>query len=113
MSKKTFTGGINTLLEGSVSKQEKPAQAQERPVEPPEVKQEPKTTQDKKPKYYRQPRATFLIDTNRVETLKAIAYWERKKIKDLIDEALKTFIDSRSPEDIQKALTEYKKLNTK
>lgn len=112
MSKKTFTGGINTLLEGSVSK-EKPAQAQERPVKPPEVKQEPKTAQDKKPKYYRQPRATFLIDTDRVETLKAIAYWERKKIKDLIDEALKTFIESRNPEDIQKALTEYKKLNTK
>ena len=112
MSKKTFTGGINTLLGGSGTKQEKPAQ--DEPVKPPEVKQEPtKTAQEKKPKYYRQPRATFLIDTDRVETLKAIAYWERKKIKDLIDEALKTFIDSRNPEDIQKALTEYKKLNTK
>jgi hypothetical protein len=111
MSKKNFSGGLNTLLEGSIAKQEKPAQ--DEPVKA-GIKQEAfKPAEDKKPKGYRQPRATFLIDEDKVETLKAIAYWERKKIKDLIEEALDSVISSRNPEEIQKALIEFKKLNTK
>ena len=39
-------------------------------------------------------RATFIVKASHIDKLKAISYWERKMIKNVIDEALKEYIDS-------------------
>jgi hypothetical protein len=38
-------------------------------------------------------RATFIIKVSSLEKLKAISYWERKTIKNILDEALTTYIE--------------------
>ncbi len=37
-------------------------------------------------------RATFIVKSSHIEKLKAISYWERKMIKNIIDEALSNYI---------------------
>ncbi len=37
-------------------------------------------------------RATFILRKDYLEKLKALAYWERKKIKEVIDEALRLYL---------------------
>jgi hypothetical protein len=39
-------------------------------------------------------RATFIVDENLLEKLKAIAYWERLNIKDVINDTFLSFIES-------------------
>jgi len=38
-------------------------------------------------------RATFIVKASQVERLKAISYWERKLIKNVLDEALTAYFD--------------------
>jgi hypothetical protein len=40
-------------------------------------------------------RATFILRKDYLEELKALAYWERKKIKEVIDEALRLYLRTR------------------
>jgi hypothetical protein len=37
-------------------------------------------------------RATFILRKDYLEKLKALAYWERKRIKEVIDEALSLYL---------------------
>lgn len=39
-------------------------------------------------------RATFIVDENLVEKLKAVAYWERLNIKDVINDAFQSYLDN-------------------
>lgn len=43
-------------------------------------------------------RATFILRKRHLEELKAIAYWERKTIKEVVDEALGSFLKERKKE---------------
>ena len=38
-------------------------------------------------------RATFIVKASHVDKLKAISYWERKMIKNVLDEALTHYIE--------------------
>jgi hypothetical protein len=40
-------------------------------------------------------RATFILRRDYLEKLKASAYWERKKIKEMIDEALRLYLKGK------------------
>ena len=42
-------------------------------------------------------RATFILRRDYLERLKASAYWERKKIKEAIDEALRLYLKGKRP----------------
>ena len=42
-------------------------------------------------------RATFILRRAYLERLKASAYWERKKIKEVIDEALRLYLKGKKP----------------
>jgi len=42
-------------------------------------------------------RATFILRRAHLERLKASAYWERKKIKEVIDEALGLYLKGKKP----------------
>ena len=52
---------------------------------------------------------TFRIDVEKMEAIKAIAFWDRKKIQDVLDEALGQYIGKVSSSTLSKALEEYKK----
>ena len=40
-------------------------------------------------------RATFILRKDYLDKLKALAYWERKKIKEVIDEALRLYLKGK------------------
>ena len=40
-------------------------------------------------------RATFILRNDYLEKVKALAYWERKKVKEVIDEALETYLKGK------------------
>ena len=40
-------------------------------------------------------RATFILKKNHLEKLKALAYWERRTIKEVVDEALGAYLKEK------------------
>ena len=43
-------------------------------------------------------RATFILKKNHLEKLKALAYWERRTIKEVVDEALGAYLKGKNLE---------------
>jgi hypothetical protein len=83
MSKKDFTGEATSLLGGG----DKPKMG--RPVT--QTKEITKTSQEGTKE--NETRATFIINEDILDKLKAIAYWDRLLIKEVINEALSNYID--------------------
>lgn len=79
MSKKNFTGGLNSLLG---DQPEKPKRG--RPVT--QTKEITKSSQEGTKE--NETRATFIINEELLDKLKAIAYWDRVLIKDVVNAAL-------------------------
>lgn len=93
MAKKNFTGGLNSLLGDTIeeSKIEKVAISENKTTQKVAAKIEkakkitPISGVNSKENEIR---ATFIVDKDVLETFKAIAYWERVLIKDVISDAL-------------------------
>ena len=79
MSKKNFTGGLNSLLGDPPEKPKKG-----RPVT--QTKEITKSSQEGTKE--NETRATFIVNEELLEKLKAVAYWERRMIKEVIASAL-------------------------
>jgi len=84
MSKKNFTGGLNSLLG---DQPEKPKKG--RPVT--QTKEITKSSQEGTKE--NETRATFIVNEELLEKLKAVAYWERRMIKEVIASALEETVD--------------------
>ncbi len=84
MSKKNFTGGLNSLL-GETS--EKPKRG--RPKTSTRIAE--KTSQEGTKE--NETRATFIVKEDLLEKLKAMAYWDRVMIKEVINTALQEAVD--------------------
>ena len=84
MAKKNFTGGLNSLLG---DQPEKPKRG--RPVT--QTKEITKSSQEGTKE--KETRATFIVNEELLEKLKAIAYWDRKLIKEVVDTALQDRVD--------------------
>lgn len=87
MSKKTFTGGLNSLL-GEQPTAQQPKKKAGRPQT--STKVTIKSTQEGTKEG--ESRATFILKDELVDKAKAIAYWERIMIKDVINLALEEAI---------------------
>jgi len=83
MAKKNFTGGLNSLLG---DQPEKPKRG--RPVT--QSKEITKSSQEGTKE--NETRATFIINEELLEKLKAIAYWDRCLIKDVVNTALQDVV---------------------
>lgn len=83
MSKKDFTGGLSSLLG---DQPEKPRRG--RPVTQPKeiTKSSQEGTKEK------ETRATFIVNEDLLDKLKAIAYWDRMLIKDVVNTALQEIV---------------------
>jgi len=79
MSKKNFKGGLNSLLG---DQPEKPKRG--RPVT--STREITKSSQEGTKE--NETRATFIINEDLLDKLKAIAYWDRVLIKDVVNTAL-------------------------
>jgi len=90
MSKKNFKGGLNSLLG---EQPEKPKRG--RPVT--QTKEITKSSQEGTKE--NETRATFIVNEDLLEKLKAIAYWDRVLIKEVVNTAL------------QEAIAKYEKRN--
>ena len=84
MSKKNFTGGLNSLLG---DQPEKPKRG--RPAT--QTKEITKSSQEGTKE--KETRATFIVNEELLDKLKAIAYWDRKLIKEVVDTALLDIVD--------------------
>ena len=40
-------------------------------------------------------RATFILRKEHLDKIKSVSYWERKKIKEVIDEALRSYLKEK------------------
>ncbi len=97
--KKSFSGGINSLLESTVNDtgiEEKASKERGR------GKTQKKIGADSTI-------ASFVIRTDTLEIMRALAYWERKKIKDVLEEAMQQLQLEKGDNVITKALEEYRK----
>lgn len=83
MSKKNFTGGLNSLLG---DQPDKPKRG--RPVT--QTKEITKSSQEGTKE--NETRATFIINEELLDKLKAIAYWDRVLIKDVVNTALQDVV---------------------
>ena len=85
MSKKSFTGGLNSLLGETNTQAKKNEESLETKKEKKGIK-----LQDNE----NETRATFIIKEDVLNKLKSIAYWERIKIKEALNNALEEYIDN-------------------
>jgi hypothetical protein len=83
MSKKNFTGGLNSLLGDN----EKPKRGRPKTSTREITKSSQEGTKEK------ETRATFIVNEELLEKLKAIAYWDRKLIKEVVNTALQDRVD--------------------
>jgi ACT domain-containing protein len=79
MSKKSFTGGLNSLLGDQPEKQKRGR---------PKTSTREITKSSQEGTKEKETRATFIVNEDLLEKLKAIAYWDRVLIKDVINTAL-------------------------
>jgi predicted translin family RNA/ssDNA-binding protein len=88
MSKKNFTGGLNSLLGDQADKPKRG-----RPVT--QTKEITKSSQEGTKE--NETRATIIINEELLDKLKAIAYWDRVLIKDVVNTALQEYVDKKKP----------------
>jgi hypothetical protein len=84
MSKKNFTGGLNSLL-GDQTETVKRGR--------PQIVFKEITKSSQEGTKENETRATFIVNEELLDKLKAIAYWERKLIKEVINSALQEAVD--------------------
>ena len=95
MSKKNFSGGLSSLL-GDQPKKSKAG----RPVT--QTKEITKSSQEGTKE--NETRATFIVKEDLLDKLKAIAYWDRVLIKDVINTALEETVAKHEKKGIIKPI---------
>jgi len=83
MSKKDFKGGFGDLLGDNKPKVGRPKDLSKRKPE--------KTSQEGTKN--NETRATFIVNEELLEKVKAVAYWERQQIKNIVGDALQGYVD--------------------
>jgi hypothetical protein len=86
MGKKSFSGGLNSLLGDT----KQPEQAVEPKAGKAEKKEVTKTSQSGTK--VKETRATFIVNEDLLEKMKALAYWDRVLIKDIVNSAIEEHI---------------------
>lgn len=84
MSKKNFSGGLDSLLGDQPDKAKRGR---------PKTNFKEVSKASEEGTIEGETRATFIVNKERLEKLKALAYWERLSIKAVINAALQEYID--------------------
>ena len=89
MSKKTFTGGLNSLFE---TKKETQRVKVGRPRSNKEI-----NISSQKGTIPGETRATIIINEQLLDKVKAVAYWDRELVKETINKAITDYIEKKKP----------------
>jgi len=102
MAKKNFSKGISAILgdEPLEKKEEKQRENQEKHLAVKDLNNADLQTLIEK-------KVTFIMDIDQLEKVKALAYWERAKNKDILREALDFFFSSKEDR-LKEAVKNYK-----
>jgi hypothetical protein len=84
MSKKNFQGGLNSLLGDQPEKAKRGR---------PKTSTKVITKSSQEGTKENETRATFIINEELLDKLKAIAYWDRSLIKEVVNTALQEYVD--------------------
>jgi len=90
MAKKNFTGGLSSLLGDEPQPQ---AEAPAKKTGRPQTSQREITKSSQEGTKENETRATFIINEGLLDKIKAVAYWERSLIKDVLAEALEAYLE--------------------
>jgi len=93
MSKKNFSGSIDSLFQKN----------EQEPIKEPNDKSKLEETEST--------RTTIIVNIATYDKIKAIAYWERKSIKVIIEKAFQQILRQYSNENLQDILESYKRSN--
>jgi transposase len=93
MAKKNFSSGIDSLFQDSKK----------------EVTKE--ISKEKEKQIASFCRTTLIVNNDTYEKIKAIAYWERKAIKDIIENTFKHILSEYSSEKLNEILEYYRQNN--
>jgi len=92
MAKKNFKG-IEAFLSSEPESRKQESEIQEGSATPPKIEK----------------RATFLVEIDQLDKMKALAYWDRKIIKQVLKEALENYFLQKGESKIEEALHNYRK----
>jgi hypothetical protein len=88
MSKKTFVGGLGSLLG---DQPEKPKRGR------PKTQTKKVLSSSQEGTKENETRATFIINEELLDKVKALAYWDRILIKDIVNKVLEEEVNKRKP----------------
>ena len=114
MAKKDFTGSIgrrnlNKLIPTNEPEQ-KEQQVDPTPTPTKKVVQKKRTaTKTKAKKAPVMKAVTFRLDEDTHELIKAVAFWERAKIQEVVDQAFQAYLATLDEDMKQKAIVAYRK----
>ena len=91
MSKKNFSGGLNSLLGDKT--ESKKATDNKAPVGRPKKQFKEITKSSQEGTKENETRATFIVNEDLLEKVKAVAYWDRVLIKDVLNKALEEIVE--------------------
>jgi hypothetical protein len=86
MSKKNFKGGLGSLLGDSIEQPKKAGR--------PKTQFKEITKSSQEGTKVNETRATFIVNEDLLDKLKAIADWERSLIKEVVNKALEEYLES-------------------
>lgn len=86
MSKKDFKGGFTDLLGDNKPVKKKVGRPRDLSKRKPDKTSQEGTKNN-------ETRATFIINEELLDKVKALAYWEREQIKETINKALQSYVD--------------------
>lgn len=105
MAKKDFSGGFNTLLGGTATDTKEPvveetladelkrlAQGKVNKVGRPRTNFKDVSKSSQEGTLKGETRATFILRENLLDKVKAVAYWDRLKIKEVVNTALEEYL---------------------
>ena len=110
MSKKDFKGGLDSLLQDTREKKPVPKHVKRGR---PRTNLKTITKSSQEGTVEGETRATFIVGEELLEKIKAVAYWERKMIKEVISEALIGYLAEKGEGFLNKVIEEYKKRGNK
>lgn len=111
---KNFTGGLESLLKETNTPllQEREEKIVEEEVVPklgrPKTNNRTITSTSQLGIKEGETRATFIVNEDLLEKLKALSYWRRKQIKATLQDALEVYFGSISPAEFKQAEKAYK-----
>jgi hypothetical protein len=111
MAKKSFSEGLNSLLESTIPEDEienssisfKPKRGRPRTSFKTITKASQEGTREG------EERATFIVRIPLIEKVKAVAFWDRMQIKDVVNNALEAYLNQKGEKHVNQALQAFRK----